>query len=31
MQRIYDRLEHILRLWKELELTKPIPPSTLPS
>jgi len=23
MERIYDRLEHILQLWKKLELTKP--------
>ena len=23
MERIYDRLEHILQLWKNLELTKP--------
>lgn len=23
MERIYDTLEHILQLWKELELTKP--------
>jgi len=23
MERIYDRLEHILQLWKTLELTKP--------
>jgi hypothetical protein len=23
MERIYDRLERILRLWKKLELTKP--------
>jgi len=23
MERIYDRLEHIKSLWKELELTKP--------
>jgi hypothetical protein len=23
MERIYDRLEHILQLWKKLELTRP--------
>ncbi len=23
MERIYDTLEHILQLWKKLELTKP--------
>jgi hypothetical protein len=23
MERIYDRLEHILQLWKKLEITKP--------
>jgi hypothetical protein len=23
MERIYDRLEHIRRLWEKLELTKP--------
>jgi hypothetical protein len=23
MERIYDRLEHVLQLWKKLEITKP--------
>jgi hypothetical protein len=26
MERIYDRLEHILQLWKKLEVTKPDTP-----
>jgi len=23
MERIYDRLEHVLQLWRKLEITKP--------